>query len=52
MPDQVTATVKSLIQEGIEGSRLGIHAHNDTDNAVANSLAAVQAGVKTNTGHT
>ncbi|MFQ5534393.1 MAG: citramalate synthase [Sphingomonadales bacterium] len=25
---------------------LGIHAHNDTDNAVANSLAAVSAGVR------
>jgi 2-isopropylmalate synthase len=27
------------------GARLGIHAHNDTGCAVANSLAAVQAGV-------
>ena len=46
MPDQVKATVESLIQEGIDGNRLGIHAHNDTENAVANSLAAVQAGVR------
>ena len=26
--------------------KLGIHAHNDTENAVANSLAAVEAGVR------
>jgi len=30
----------------IPGSHLGIHCHNDTDNAVANSLAAVRAGVR------
>ena len=30
----------------IPGSHLGIHAHNDTGNAVANSLAAVRAGVR------
>ncbi len=28
------------------GDRLGIHAHNDTENAVANTLAAVRAGVR------
>ena len=28
------------------GEKLGIHAHNDTDNAVANSLAAIRAGVR------
>ena len=30
----------------IPGKNLGIHAHNDTGNAVANSLAAVIAGVR------
>jgi 2-isopropylmalate synthase len=30
----------------IPGSHLGIHCHNDTENAVANSLAAVRAGVR------
>ena len=30
----------------IPGKNLGIHAHNDTENAVANSLAAVLAGVR------
>ncbi|MEQ8349751.1 MAG: citramalate synthase [Sneathiellaceae bacterium] len=28
------------------GDRIGIHAHNDTENAVANSLAAVRAGAR------
>ena len=28
------------------GDRLGIHCHNDTENAVANSLAAVRAGAR------
>ena len=32
--------------KSIPGKNLGIHAHNDTENAVANSLAAVQAGVR------
>ena len=30
----------------VSGTNLGIHAHNDTENAVANSLAAVRAGVR------
>lgn len=30
----------------IPGKNLGVHCHNDTDNAVANSLAAVRAGVR------
>jgi len=30
----------------VPGSRLAIHAHNDTENAVANSLAAVRAGAR------
>jgi 2-isopropylmalate synthase len=30
----------------VPGTKLGIHCHNDTENAVANSLAAVRAGVR------
>ena len=30
----------------IPGKHLGVHCHNDTENAVANSLAAVKAGVR------
>ena len=34
------------VAEVVPGSRLGIHCHNDTENAVANSLAAVRAGAR------
>ncbi len=40
---------KSIIQEVIKhipGKNLGIHCHNDTGNAVANSIMAVEAGVR------
>ena len=30
----------------IPGERLGIHTHNDTENAIANSLAAIRAGAR------
>ncbi|KJS12122.1 MAG: transferase [Hoeflea sp. BRH_c9] len=45
-PSEISAIVAALIAEGIPGDRLGIHAHNDTGQAVANSLAAVEAGVR------
>jgi 2-isopropylmalate synthase len=42
----VRATVAAVVASGIPGARLGIHAHDDTGQAVANSLAAVEAGVR------
>ena len=45
-PDEVRAIVQAVIAGGVPGDRLGIHAHNDTGQAVANSLAAVEAGVR------
>ncbi len=45
-PSEVKAIVEAVIAAGIPGERLGIHAHDDTGQAVANSLAAVQAGVR------
>jgi 2-isopropylmalate synthase len=45
LPHEVSKIV-SEITKHIPGENLGIHAHNDTENAVANSLAAVQAGVR------
>ncbi len=45
LPHEVSKIV-SEIAKHIPGKNLGIHAHNDTENAVANSLAAVQAGVR------
>jgi 2-isopropylmalate synthase len=44
LPDEVGAIVRDVVKE-IPPEKLGIHAHNDTENAVANSLAAVRAGV-------
>lgn len=41
LPHWVTEIVTDVAQTGV---RLGIHAHNDTGCAVANSMAAVQAG--------
>ena len=46
LPDEVERIVREVIASGVSGDRLGIHAHNDTENAVANSLAAIRAGVR------
>jgi 2-isopropylmalate synthase len=43
-PEQITNGVAQAIQAGIDGETIGIHCHNDTEQAVANSLAAVKAG--------
>ncbi len=45
LPHEVTLIVERVAAE-IPGSHLGIHAHNDTEHAVANSLAAVLAGAR------
>jgi 2-isopropylmalate synthase len=45
LPHEVSKIVSEVIKH-IPGENLGIHAHNDTENAVANSLIAVQAGVR------
>ena len=45
-PAEVGEIVAAVIAAGLPGDRLGIHAHDDTGQAVANSLAAVQAGVR------
>ena len=34
------------VSKVIPGDNLGIHAHNDTENAVSNSLTAVLAGAR------
>ena len=34
------------VVQRVPGERLGIHTHNDTENAVANSLAAIRAGAR------
>ncbi|MBO6539057.1 MAG: citramalate synthase [Rhizobiaceae bacterium] len=45
-PSELREIVAAVIAAGIPGDRLGIHAHDDTGQAVANSLAAVEAGVR------
>src|ERR1700688_3494845 len=45
LPHEVERIVAEVAKR-IPGERLGIHCHNDTDNAVANSLAAVRAGAR------
>src|SRR5437016_6054193 len=45
LPHEVEAIVRAVAAR-IPGERLGIHAHNDTEQAVANSLAAVRAGAR------
>jgi len=45
LPHEITRIVNE-VSKVIPGKSLGIHAHNDTGNAVANTLAAVWAGVR------
>jgi 2-isopropylmalate synthase len=45
LPHEVEAIVGEVVKE-IPGDHVGIHAHNDTEQAVANSLAAVRAGAR------
>ncbi len=45
LPHEIEAIVRDVTQH-VPGDHLGIHAHNDTEQAVANSLAAVRAGAR------
>ena len=45
LPHEIEEIV-TAVSEHIPGTSLGIHCHDDTGNAVANSLAAVRAGVR------
>lgn len=45
LPDEIEAIVTEVARV-IPGDHLGIHCHDDTGNAVANSLAAVRAGAR------
>ena len=46
MPAEVGRITGEVIAAGIPGDSLGIHTHNDTENAVACSLAAIDAGAR------
>ncbi len=45
LPSEVAEIVADVVSV-VPGDRLGIHTHNDTENAVASSLAAVRAGAR------
>ncbi|MFG1480566.1 citramalate synthase [Xanthobacter sp. V4C-4] len=45
LPHEVEAIVRAVVAV-VPGDHVGIHAHNDTEQAVANSLAAVRAGAR------
>jgi 2-isopropylmalate synthase len=45
LPHEVETIVKAVIA-AVPGDHVGIHAHNDTEQAVANSLAAVRVGAR------
>ncbi|MEM5475133.1 citramalate synthase [Pacificibacter sp. AS14] len=46
LPADVYKVTLDVIASGIPGDHLGIHTHDDTGNAIANSLAAVNAGAR------
>jgi 2-isopropylmalate synthase len=47
LPSMITAAVGDLVERtGVRPDQLGIHCQNDTSCAVANTVAAVEAGVK------
>jgi 2-isopropylmalate synthase len=46
LPAEVGRITAEVVAARIPGDRLGIHCHDDTGNAVANSLAAVDAGAR------
>jgi len=45
LPHEVETIVADVVRT-VPGDHIGIHTHNDTENAVANTLAAIQAGAR------
>ncbi len=45
LPHEIAGIVADVVQH-VPGTSLGIHTHNDTENAVANTLTAVRAGCR------
>ena len=46
LPQEIGEITAQVIAAGIPGDHLGIHTHDDTENAVAGSLAAIDAGAR------
>ena len=45
LPNEISDIINE-VKKVIPSHKLGIHAHNDTENGVANALAAINSGVK------
>ena len=45
LPNEIFQIVGEITRK-FSGNKIGIHCHNDTENAVANSLAAIDAGAR------
>jgi len=45
LPNEISNIIEE-VKKTIPAEKLGIHAHNDTENGVANALAAVNSGVR------
>ncbi|MDQ2088340.1 citramalate synthase [Marimonas arenosa] len=46
LPSEIHDITRAVIEAGVPGDHVGIHTHNDTENAVAGSLAAIDAGAR------
>jgi 2-isopropylmalate synthase len=47
LPSMITAAINEVVERtGVPAAKLGIHCQNDTSCAVANTIAAVEAGVE------
>ncbi|MDD7971283.1 citramalate synthase [Roseinatronobacter alkalisoli] len=46
LPSEISTITRAVIDSGIPGAHIGIHCHDDTGQAVAGSLAAVEAGAR------
>ncbi len=46
LPSEIHDITRAVIEAGVPGDRLGIHTHNDTESAVAGTLAAIDAGAR------
>ncbi|MEM8570177.1 MAG: citramalate synthase [Pseudomonadota bacterium] len=46
LPKEVAEITEAAMSAGIPGTHLGIHTHNDTEQAVAGSLAAIEVGAR------
>ena len=46
LPPAIADATRAVIASGIPGARIGIHTHDDTGQAVAGALAAIEAGAR------